>query len=163
MAVRKGKGPPLTAKDLRELNAQRALEYHALPKTEQREERRQYILRCLNEDAYQERIFTGAGEAENRGLDIDLEKRIIRGVSIASDEPYLRWFGWEILDHSAGAINLKRLNNGAAFLKEHWGDQVAVCSRGYIDGNKTRVDLLFSQRADAMDELRDIADGVRRN
>lgn len=165
MAVRKGKGPPLTAKDLRELNARRAAEYHALPKTEGREERRQYILRHINEDAsFQERFFTaGLNKTENRELEIDLDNRIVRGVSIASDEPYLRWFGWEIMDHSAGAINLDRLNSGGAFLREHWGEQVAVCTRGYIDKNKTRVDLLFSRRQYALDELRDIADGVRCN
>lgn len=152
---------PLTAKELRELNARRAAEYHAL---QSQDERTAYVLRHIN-DEFQERYFTGDGEGEERALDVDLDKRIVRGVSFASDEPYLRWFGWEILDHSTGAPNFKRLNNGGAFLKEHWGDQLGVVVKksAKIDGNKSRCDLFFSQRDEAKAELQDIADGIRCN
>jgi HK97 family phage major capsid protein len=163
MKRRPGARPHLTAEDIKaaeqEIAAKRA-QYIALD----REQRTAYVLREMNEA--QERYFTaGEGEGEDRALEIDQDKRIVRNISIASDEPYLRWYGWEILDHSAGAVNLKRLNSGGAFMREHWGEQVGVCMKGKarVDGNKTRVDVLFSQRQEAKDELQDITDGIRCN
>lgn len=157
----KGQRLKLTAEEIKTLQAKRA-EYLALD----RAGRTAFVLRELNESFEQERYFTGGDtEGEERALDVDLEKRIVRGVSFASDEPYLRWYGWEVLDHTKGAANFKRLNNGGAYVKEHWGEQlgVVVKNSAKLDGNKSRCDVFFSQRQEAVDELRDIAEGIRCN
>lgn len=46
------------------------------------------------------------------------EKRTI-SVIFSSEEPVMRWFGEEILDHSAGSVDLDFLNSGGAVLMEH--------------------------------------------
>jgi len=157
----KGQGPKLTAEEIRALQAKR-VEYLALD----RAGRTAFLVRDLNESLEQERYFTGGEtDGEERALDVDLVKRIVRGVSFASDEPYKRWYGWEILDHTPGAANFKRLNNGGAYVKEHWGEQLGVVVKksAKFDGNKSRCDIFFSERPDAVWELKDIADGIRCN
>lgn len=49
---------------------------------------------------------------------IDKEKRTVE-ILFSTDEPAERWFGDETLDHSPGACDLSRLNDGGAFLKDH--------------------------------------------
>lgn len=49
---------------------------------------------------------------------IDADKRTVE-ILFSTDDPAERWFGDEILDHSPGACDLSRLNDGAAFLKDH--------------------------------------------
>jgi HK97 family phage major capsid protein len=157
----KGTRPKLTAEEIKALQAKRA-EYLGLD----RAGRTAFLVRELNQELEQERYFTGSdSEGEERTLDVDLEKRIVRDVSFASDEPYMRWYGWEILDHTPGKQNFKRLNNGGAFLREHWGEQLGVVVKksAKLDGNKSRCDLFFSERQEAVYELNDIAQGIRCN
>jgi len=40
-------------------------------------------------------------------------------MSFASDVPYERWWGVEVLDCTPGAVRLGRLNDGAALLYNH--------------------------------------------
>lgn len=48
---------------------------------------------------------------------------LIVDMAFASEEPYERWWGVEILDCSDSAVRLDRLNNGAALLYNHnWND-----------------------------------------
>lgn len=49
---------------------------------------------------------------------IDEEARTV-DLTFSSESEIERWYGTEILDHSKGAINLERLQNGAAFLLNH--------------------------------------------
>lgn len=49
---------------------------------------------------------------------VDTEKRTVE-IIFSTDDPAERWFGNEILDHSPGACDLRRLNDGGAFLKDH--------------------------------------------
>ena len=42
-----------------------------------------------------------------------------RTISFSSEEPYRRYFGMEILDHAAGAVNLERLNSVGVLLFNH--------------------------------------------
>lgn len=44
---------------------------------------------------------------------------LIVDMAFSSEEPYERWWGIEILDHSDGSIRLDRLNDGAALLFNH--------------------------------------------
>ena len=48
---------------------------------------------------------------------------LIVDMAFASEEPYERWWGVEILDCSDSAVRMDRLNNGAALLYNHnWND-----------------------------------------
>lgn len=48
---------------------------------------------------------------------------LVVAMSFASEQPYARWWGIEILDCSESAVRLGRLNDGAALLFNHdWND-----------------------------------------
>lgn len=58
-----------------------------------------------------------AAESRRDGEDL------VVAMSFASEQPYARWWGIEILDCSAEAVRLGRLNDGAALLFNHdWND-----------------------------------------
>ena len=54
---------------------------------------------------------------------IDEEKRTVE-LSWSSEEPYSRWWGKEILDHSEGCVDLKRLSEMGCLLFNHNRDKV---------------------------------------
>ncbi len=54
---------------------------------------------------------------------IDEEKRTVE-LSFSSEEPYTRWWGVEILDHSEGCVDLKRLSEMGCVLFNHNRDKV---------------------------------------
>ena len=57
---------------------------------------------------------------------VDEEKRTVE-LAFSSENPVERSFGFEVLDHSDGAVDLQRLNGGAALLVNHnTDDQVGV-------------------------------------
>ena len=45
-------------------------------------------------------------------------------LSFSSEEPYARWWGVEILDHSEGCVDLERLNSIGCVLFNHNRDMV---------------------------------------
>lgn len=55
--------------------------------------------------------------------EIDEEKRTVQ-LSWSSEEPYSRWWGIEILDHSEGCVDLKRLSEIGCMLFNHNRDKV---------------------------------------
>lgn len=54
---------------------------------------------------------------------IDEEKRTVE-LSFSSEEPYSRWWGVEILDHSDGCVDLERLSEIGCMLFNHNRDKV---------------------------------------
>lgn len=95
---------------------------------------------------------------------IDLEARTVE-VAVSSEYPVRRWFGFEVLDHSAEAVDLARLRAGAPLLMEHRGSQqIGVVDEAWLDADrKVRARVRFS-RDPAVEPLwQDVADGVRRN
>ncbi len=71
-------------------------------------------------------------------------------VSFSSEEPYERYFGPEILDHSPGAVNLDRLNNIGVLLFNH--DTYYVCGkivRAWIEDNRGYAEIEFDTDDDA--------------
>lgn len=92
----------------------------------------------------------------------DAENRTIE-VSFSSEEPYQRYFGQEILDHSAGSVRLERLNSGGAFLKDHnWDEQVGVIEKAFIGSDRRgRAVVRFSRSGKAEEIFQDILDGIR--
>lgn len=102
---------------------------------------------------------------------IDSEKRTVE-ILFSTDDPAERWFGNEILDHSPGACDLRRLNDGAAFLKDHDSRmQIGVHESASINvvatGTKQRgegravVRFAPSSNALAEQEFQDMLAGVR--
>lgn len=95
---------------------------------------------------------------------LDEEKRTA-WLSIASEEPYERWWGVEILDVRKGSVRDARLKSGAPLLVGHDADrQVGVVEAFEITPDKRlRVKARFSKAAYAEEIWRDVLDGIRRN
>lgn len=102
------------------------------------------------------------GGAVTRGA-VDAEARTV-DLSFSSEQPYERWWGVEILDHTPGAVNLARLNDGGALLLEHSRfDHVGTVQPGSAKLDRARglatVRLGRSPQADAA--FQDVQDGIK--
>lgn len=65
-------------------------------------------------------------------------------LSFSSEEPYTRWWGVEILDHSEGAIDLTRLNEIGVLLYNHNRDDViGKILKASVDGNRGIATVQF--------------------
>jgi HK97 family phage major capsid protein len=95
---------------------------------------------------------------------IDEEKRTVE-VAFASEEPYQRWWGWEITDLGADGMDLSRLKSGAAVLVNHDPDQhVGVVEEVRVDDDRRgRARLRFGRSAKATEVFNDIVDGIRQS
>lgn len=91
---------------------------------------------------------------------INEESRTVE-LSISSDEPYERYFGVEILDHSPKAVNMERLKSGAALLFNHKTDEHlgTILECGLKDG-KLRIKAQIGENSDAANRWPDIKSGV---
>lgn len=70
-------------------------------------------------------------------------------LSFSSEEPYERWWGIEILDHSEGAVDLRRLNEIGVLLYNHNRDKViGKINRAWIEEMRGMAEVEF----DADDE-----------
>jgi HK97 family phage major capsid protein len=85
-------------------------------------------------------------------------------ISISSEYPVERWFGKEILDHSADAVDLSRAKRGLAFLDSHdMRAMIGIVEKVKIgDDKKLRGQVRFSRSALAQQIKTDIQDGIRR-
>jgi HK97 family phage major capsid protein len=85
-------------------------------------------------------------------------------ISISSEFPVERWFGKEILDHSAEAIDLSRAKLGLSFLDSHDAKSVIgiVEKVKAGDDKKLRGQVRFSRSAPAQQIKTDIQDKIRR-
>lgn len=99
---------------------------------------------------------------EVRADTIDEEARTVE-LSFSSEEPYVRWWGTEVLDHKSSSIRLGRLNAGGALLMDHnTRDQVGVVERAWIKGRKAYAVVRFGRSARAEEVFRDVVDGIRK-
>ena len=65
-------------------------------------------------------------------------------LSFSSEEPYMRWFGNEILDHSTGAVDLSRLSDIGVVLYNHKRDAViGKVTRAWIENNRGQAEIEF--------------------
>lgn len=96
------------------------------------------------------------------GAELDTENRVIRGVSVSSDEPYERYYGTEILNHTPEAIDLSRVVNGASpLLYNHDRDAlIGKVSNPQLRNGKLYVDMKFSQSEVGQQMLADLKDGI---
>jgi len=85
-------------------------------------------------------------------------------ISISSEFAVPRWFGKEILDHSADAIDLSRAKLGLSFLDSHeYRSVIGIVEKVKVGGDKKlRGQVRFSRSAPAQQIKTDIQDGIRR-
>jgi HK97 family phage major capsid protein len=86
-------------------------------------------------------------------------------LSIASEEPYERWWGIEVLDMGKQSIRDARLKLGAPLLVGHdTADQVGVVESYEITSDKKlRILARFGRSQRAEEIWQDVLDGIRRN
>ncbi|MCK9563507.1 MAG: HK97 family phage prohead protease, partial [Bacteroidales bacterium] len=94
--------------------------------------------------------------------EIDATARTVE-IAFSSEEPYERWFGEEVLDHSPQSVRLDRLNGGAAVLVNHdTDDHVGVVESARIDSDKRgRAVIRFSRSERGEEIFQDVQDGIR--
>lgn len=95
---------------------------------------------------------------------IDEEARTVE-LAVSSEDPYRRWFGVEVLDHSAASVRMERMNNGAALLNQHdTHQQIGVVERASLDADRRlRATVRFGRGPLAEEVFRDVVDGIRRH
>lgn len=95
---------------------------------------------------------------------INTEDRTVN-LSFSSEEPYERWFGIEILDHSASSVRLDRMKNSGPLLVDHdTRDHIGVVEDIKIDPDKIgRAVVRFGQSPRAQEVFQDVLDGIRVN
>lgn len=86
-------------------------------------------------------------------------------ASLSSEAPVARWFGTEILDHSADAVNLVRAKEGLPLLWQHNHDQpIGMVENVRLKDGKLRGVLRFSTNNQKANEIfDDVRDGFLRN
>ena len=102
-----------------------------------------------------------------REFEIDRSESLEYVFSLCSDAPYEREskkFGVydEVLVISEESVDFSRLNSGAcAFLRDHDPEKVlGVIVKAWIDGNKVKCKVKFSDREDVQAVVRDIQAGI---
>lgn len=86
-------------------------------------------------------------------------------IALASEAPYERWWGREILDVKKGAIREDRLKSGIPLLVGHdTGDQVGIFDQYEITADRRLRGLArFGRSARAEEIFRDVIDNIRRD
>lgn len=86
-------------------------------------------------------------------------------LAFSSEEPYDRYWGREILDHTQTSIRLGRLTAGGPLLMDHDSrDHVGVIESVQIGADRVgRAVVRFGNSARAEEVWRDVQDGIRRN
>jgi HK97 family phage major capsid protein/HK97 family phage prohead protease len=95
---------------------------------------------------------------------INEEDRTVE-LAFSSEEPYDRWWGREILDHTKKSIRLSRLTAGGPLLMDHDArDHVGVIESVQIGADRVgRAVVRFGKSARAEEIWQDVKDGIRRN
>ena len=82
-----------------------------------------------------------AMRTEFRAVEGNARRKII---SFSSEEPYQRWYGLEILDHSDGAVDLQRLNEIGCVLFNHSRDTViGKVIRAWVEDSRGCAEIAF--------------------
>jgi hypothetical protein len=85
-------------------------------------------------------------------------------LSVSSDVPYARWWYYEILDHSEGAVDLSRMNDGAMSLYNHKRDDyLGVIEKAWLDGGKLYNTIRFDSHELAEKIVKSINGGIIKN
>ena len=97
-----------------------------------------------------------------RGL--DKEKRTVR-LQFSSEAPVKRWFGQEVLDHSPESVDLSRLKDGGAVLREHDTNiLIGVTEGAEITKKRTgEAEIRFARTAAGNEAMELVEDGILRS
>jgi HK97 family phage major capsid protein len=121
----------------------------------------------VDRSAVPDNVRTAAAEKQQRAArydraSVNVEARTVE-LAFASDEPYGRWWGREILDCTPASVDLQRLNNRHPLLLNHDSDtQIGVIERAWVDADrKCRATVRFSRSALAEEIFVDVQDGIR--
>lgn len=95
---------------------------------------------------------------------INEESRTVE-LAFASETPYERWWGVEILDLAAPSVRLGRLTAGGPLLMDHDSrDHVGVIESVQIGADRVgRAVVRFGKSARADEVFQDVKDGIRQN
>ena len=95
---------------------------------------------------------------------INEEARTVE-LAFASETPYERWWGIEVLDCTATAMRMGRLTSGGPLLADHdTRDQIGVIESVQIGADRVcRAVVRFGKSERAEELFRDVVDGIRRN
>lgn len=79
--------------------------------------------------------------------------------SFSSEQPVERWFGKEVLDHTAP--DFSRLNNGAALLFNHDVDKhIGIVESAWVENGRGYATVRFGENDLAKEKWRDIETGI---
>lgn len=113
--------------------------------------------------------ITEAGGSFARGFLVDraatdIEARTVT-MAFASETPYERWWGVEILDVSAAAMRLARMTSGANLLCDHdTRDVIGVVEQVSVGADRVaRAVVRFGKSERAEEVFQDVIGGIRRN
>lgn len=86
-------------------------------------------------------------------------------LAFASETPYERWWGVEVLDCTPTAMRMGRLTSGGPLLCDHnTRDQIGVIESVQIGADRVaRAVVRFGKSVRAEEVFRDVVDGIRRN
>lgn len=92
---------------------------------------------------------------------VDEDARTVE-LSFSSEEPVERWFGYEVLGHQPGEVDLSRLMNSGAFLMDHSArDHRGAIEKAWLDGATGRAIVRLSRSERGEELFNDIKDGIR--
>jgi len=95
---------------------------------------------------------------------IDMEARTVE-LAAASEEPYRRWFGMEILGHKDSEVRLDRLKSGThpLLLQHNDGKQIGVITKAWLQDGVLRSKVRFAPPTNSLAEevWQDVAAGIR--
>lgn len=91
----------------------------------------------------------------------DEENSNVFELSFSSEEPYMRYFGNEILDHADGACDLSRLNEIGVVLFNHDRNKViGKIENAWIEENRGKAKIKFDSDDDAKVIMEKVASGT---
>lgn len=82
-------------------------------------------------------------------------------LSFSSEEPYDRWWGTEVLDHSDGAIDLTRINEIGCLLFNHDRNKViGKVNRAWVENMRGMAEVEFDKDTDSEIIYQKVASGT---
>jgi HK97 family phage major capsid protein len=86
-------------------------------------------------------------------------------LSFASEDPYRRWFGFEILGHGKNEVRLDWLAGGTAplLLQHDPDDPIGIVETATLSKGRASATVRFGRSARAEEIRQDVIDGIRTN
>jgi len=103
-----------------------------------------------------------AADEEGEGEADDADGENTYEVTLSSEEPVDRWYGREVLDHSAASVDLSRGANGLNLLFNHDSDRpIGRLENLRVKGGKLQADMRFYSTDDGRNVRTMVDEGMR--